>query len=441
MTSALYNSAASETTKKLYLNAEFADINFLFKKDDDFIDATKLPANKAILAVLSPVFNTMFYGSMKEKGDVKIVDADVNAFKEFLQFFYLTEVKLTMENIEAVARLADKYDIIDCVNACATFLEGQLTMDNMIWGYQLAVFLKNDALIEFCEKKIGESPKTVFVSDAFLRCDKQTLEHILELNLTCSELDIFNACLIWAKHACNQNGLDENNLENFKVQLGDCLKSIRFDEMKIDEFTMLYVSYKALFTADEFEDIMLSLTVKEYKPKIFIRNPRRYTWNRDRILYCKRKCTSGIQQKALHMPERVSFTSNNPLLLGEINTFSLVGSYNYDMHSNSVKITITELESHTFHSNSPKKILYEGIAKSWINNQMNFTLPEPILIKPQILYEIQLELSCYFSFSSSILKPIVEMDGELIIHFHRNPSLDYDNSCCSWVSQIGFNRI
>lgn len=43
---------------------------------------------------------------------VEIIDADVSVFKEFLQLFYLSEVKLTMEtsmeNIGAVARLADK---------------------------------------------------------------------------------------------------------------------------------------------------------------------------------------------------------------------------------------------------------------------------------------------------------------------------------------------
>lgn len=439
MTNTLYNSAANEVTKKLYLNEDLADIHFEFEIDEEI---KTVPANKAILSVLSPVFFTMFFGTMKEKGNVRIVDSDIIAFKEFLQFFYLSDVKLTMENIETVARLADKYDILDCVNACATFLEGQLTLDNVCWGYQLAVFLKNMALIEYCENKISESPKDIFSSDEFLRFDKETLEHILELNLTCSEVDIFKACLMWAKNSCKQNDLDENDMENLKGQLGDCLKSIRFDEMKVDEFTTLYVSYKGLFTSDEFEDIMLSLTVKEYKPKIFKQQSRHYIWNRERVLYCKRRCVSGSQQRSIQMPERITFTSNYPLLLGEICTFSTSsGSYNYDMYNNDVIVSIIELTSHTFHSNSPKKLLYEGSAKSWNNSQLNLILPKPILIKPQILYEIRLELSCYGSFSASTLKPTVEMENGLVIHFHRNPSLDYDNSSCSWVSQIGFNRI
>lgn len=439
MANALYNSAATEVTKRLYLNEEFCDIYFEFKIDEEI---HKIPANKSVLAVLSPVFSAMFFGSVKEEGNVRIVDADMMAFKEFLQFFYLSEVKLTMENIETVARLADKYDILDCVNACATFLEGQLTLDNVCWGYQLAVCLKNDALIEFCENKICEMPKNVFASDEFLRCDKETLEHILDLNLTCSEPDIFNACLMWAKNSCKQNDMDENELKNVKIQLGDCLKSIRFDEMKVDEFSALYMNHKDLFNSDEFEDIMLSLTVKEYEAKIFKRPKRQYIWNRDRVVYCKRKCVCGSQQRAIQIPERIAFTSNNPLLLGEICTFSTSsGSYNYDMYNNSVLISIREFSNHTFYSNSPKKLLYEDTTRSWNNSQLNFLLPQPILIKPNVLYEIRLELSCYGSFSSSTLKPTVEMENGIIIHFHRNPSLDYDNATCSWISQLGFNRI
>lgn len=64
----------------------------------------------------------MFYGSLKEGNVVKIVDADADSFKEFLQFFYLGEVTLTVENVEIVARLVDKYDILEAVNASAISL-------------------------------------------------------------------------------------------------------------------------------------------------------------------------------------------------------------------------------------------------------------------------------------------------------------------------------
>ncbi|XP_055309316.1 BTB/POZ domain-containing protein 6-B-like [Sitodiplosis mosellana] len=205
MAGVLKNTAASEACEKLYLNEEFADVHFVFNVDDE---GEKVPANKAILAALSPVFKAMFFGSLKEGNEVPIKDADADAFKEFLQFFCLGGVSLTMENIETVVRLADKYDVLEHVNACAVFLKRELTLDNRFWVYQLALALKNEELIKFCEGKIINSPKGVFATDAFKRCDKSTLKRMLELDLVCTEADVFYACLVWAKHACEQDDLD-----------------------------------------------------------------------------------------------------------------------------------------------------------------------------------------------------------------------------------------
>ncbi|XP_055325960.1 BTB/POZ domain-containing protein 2-like, partial [Sitodiplosis mosellana] len=274
MASALKNTAAFEACEKLYLNEEFADVHFVFNVDDE---SEKAPANKANLAVLSPVFRKMFFGSLPGKGDVEIVDADDKAFKEFHQFFYLDEVSLTMENIETVVRLTDKYDVLEYVNAFAVFLKRQLTLDNRFWLtgqalwrgavnnvtpfiHTLAVNLKNDELIEFCEGKIINSPKGVFAAEAFKRCNKSILKRILELDLVCTEADVFDACLTWTKYACEQNDLDATEAVNLRTQLGDCLKLIRFGAMASDEFYKRYMSFKVLFTREEFEDIIFSLS-------------------------------------------------------------------------------------------------------------------------------------------------------------------------------------
>lgn len=122
------NTIPSTVNQRLYLNNDFADVYFVFNEDDE---TEKVPANKVILVVQSPVFNSMFFGALKETGDVEIVYASVDEFKEFLQFFYLSQVVLTVENIKAVARLADKYDILKRVHECAGLLENQLMLYNM----------------------------------------------------------------------------------------------------------------------------------------------------------------------------------------------------------------------------------------------------------------------------------------------------------------------
>ncbi|XP_055310681.1 BTB/POZ domain-containing protein 3-like [Sitodiplosis mosellana] len=226
-----------------------------------------------------------------------------------------------MENIETVVRLADKYDVLEHVNAFAVFLKGQLTLDNMCWGYQLAVNLKNEELVEFCEDKIARSPKKIFATDAFQRCDKSILKRIIELDFTCKEIDIFDACLTWAKYACERNDLDAADAVNLRTQLGDCLNLIRFGLMIGKEFSKRYMLHKGLFTWEEFEDIMLSLTVEEYEPKFFNRNSRCYTWDTGNILRCQRKTKMGVDpKKYINTQEVTSFSSNIHLLLGEIQT-------------------------------------------------------------------------------------------------------------------------
>ncbi|XP_055319529.1 BTB/POZ domain-containing protein 6-B-like [Sitodiplosis mosellana] len=288
MTNVLKNGGASEAIAGMYLNEELADVHFIFNYDDD---VQKVPANKGILAALSPVFYAMFFGALKEKGDVEIVDADAESFKEFLQFFYRSEVTLTMENMENVVRLADIYDILEHVNASAVLLKSQPTLENLCWEYQLALCLKNEELIESCANKINRVPEIMFESDLFQRCDKNTLKRILDLDLHCKETDVFNACLSWARYACKENDLDETQMKNLKAQLGDCLQLIRFGAMTIEEFSTFAMSNDGFFTPDEYNDIMSILTVEGYEPKIFNQNRQRFTWNENAFLRCQRPHT------------------------------------------------------------------------------------------------------------------------------------------------------
>jgi len=63
------------------------DVRFLFKEDTK--DQEKeVKAHKLILAVASDVFQREFYGSMKEKEVVKIVDVDQEVFQAMVEFIY-----------------------------------------------------------------------------------------------------------------------------------------------------------------------------------------------------------------------------------------------------------------------------------------------------------------------------------------------------------------
>lgn len=78
----------------LYLKGDVAIVHFLLKNEAGEIE--RIPAHKVLLAARSDVFHRMFYGELKEKSDVTIVDASASAFKEFLQCFYMNKVQLTI---------------------------------------------------------------------------------------------------------------------------------------------------------------------------------------------------------------------------------------------------------------------------------------------------------------------------------------------------------
>lgn len=103
----LLNDCVSGENEHLYLNEDYADVHFSFKKNGN---VEKLPAHKVILAVQSGVFNKMFQS--KPKGDIKIPDTTFGDFKEILKFFYLRKVNMSIPTVR-VRRLAERYGILD----------------------------------------------------------------------------------------------------------------------------------------------------------------------------------------------------------------------------------------------------------------------------------------------------------------------------------------
>lgn len=241
------NVLAWRGSEKLYLNQRTSDVNFIFDSNVS-TNGTKIPAHKCILSASSKAFDTMFYGSLRETSDVRITNASPEAFKEFLQFFYLSTVKLTSKNVAEVMNLCKQYMLNDCINACTDFCQGMLTMDNTCWGYELAILFEQDDLKEVCEQQISENPVEIFRLNSFLNCEQNLLCHILAMDsLNCEETVVFDGCIAWAKAACILNGLNEKNMRNLRAQLGDLFYEIRFKYMTLEHFYSRYRIYEELF--------------------------------------------------------------------------------------------------------------------------------------------------------------------------------------------------
>lgn len=243
----------------LYLDSKTADVYFVVGA---YLE--RVPAHKCILAAGSSVFETMLYGSIAEKGDVLIVDATAEAFKEFLQFFYLTEYTLTARNIFDVANLCKKYDVMAGLAACESPMKNSLTIENMCTGYKVARLLELHDVIAYCEDEILENPDEIYLSPNFLQCDAELFDKILQLitspdaNTPNDFAKIIDGCMDWAKEQCKRKNFDITPA-NLKKQLHDSLHRMPFDELKADEFRQFMKTYKGFLDEADLGEIITQM--------------------------------------------------------------------------------------------------------------------------------------------------------------------------------------
>lgn len=285
------NQGLSAKLKKLYLDAATADAYFLF---EDAMKSEKIPAHKNLLAIGSDSLYAMFYRGLKREDDVndaaeevnegadktdetnsnivKIEDVSIGAFKEFLQFFYCDQVKLTMENIYEVVYLGKKYLVEECINVCERFLNESLGDDNVCIIYELAIRFDMFELQHVCEAHIAKNANAVFQSECFIECKKSVLGRILRSNtLSCAETAVFLASMEWVKAASNQEVVTKDLVNE---HLGDLFMEIRFGSMTIEELAKLTTSYGELFTRDEYQEIVQTIVLKDFQPKVFKKDAR-----------------------------------------------------------------------------------------------------------------------------------------------------------------------
>ncbi|KAH7715903.1 BTB/POZ domain-containing protein [Aphelenchoides avenae] len=110
-------------------------------------NGVEIPAHKAYLSVVSPVFAKMFEGNFREasEGRVTIENADPEDFRAVIAAAYPAKVPPTEKNVLAVLTLADRYDVASVVTLCTNFLKtasGVPLIDKFIVAEQYEIGLQ-----------------------------------------------------------------------------------------------------------------------------------------------------------------------------------------------------------------------------------------------------------------------------------------------------------
>lgn len=314
--------------EEMYLDSESADVHFSFGSADVSPPSARVPAHKRLLAAESDVFKTMFEGAATKAGgdgdgDISVTDASDEAFKDFLKFFYLSEVEVHPENVSGLMNLGHKYNVVNCVTVCVEHLKDTATAGNILIALGLAIRHSHSELMKFCEQFVVLNTHAMLESCGFLECDHQTLAYIIKQNLlACSDVQVFEACMAWVKAESKQNSLTKEIVDE---RLGDLFYEIRFGSMTHREFCNLADKYDAVLSND-FKTIVKLITLPNFQPDKFNTRPRRMQLNDwgtkvicNRIFYDGEENDEydyeGLEKITVNQEEETVFSTNKPLHL------------------------------------------------------------------------------------------------------------------------------
>lgn len=292
------------------------------------VDSVKIRAHRCVLAAISPKYKAQLYATELDKDNIKVDGITAAAFDEFLRFFYFDKIDLTFANIGAVLDLAKQSLVKDFEEMCVYFLTQTIAVDNVCTIYRLAILHDIEELIELCVQKISKNTNEMFATDDFVQCDRNVLSHILNLeSFCCRESDVFDACIAWARAACERKSIDAEKSENLRAELRDLIYQVRFASMTLKEFVKRQKSLAGLFTPNEFEEIIYIISKIWFKSDSFIQTPRERCSN---LVACDFECNrvlsyrenNGVLSTAFYRP--IDFTcSCNFYLVG----FALISAW------------------------------------------------------------------------------------------------------------------
>lgn len=404
--------------QSLYLNPHGADV--WFKINDE-----RVPGHKLILSAMSPYYSKMFYGSLPENSEVNMTDAvrSVESFKEFLKFMYTLQPNLTMNNIEDVISLAKQSLSDECMSVCGVFLRKSLTTENMFRIYQVALLYDIHNLKAICEDEICVVAEKVLRSSSLLEFPYDYLHMVLKRDaLACEEVDIFNACIAWAKAACKRLNLDPSNGVCLRDQLRASVYQIRFTSMSTKEASDCIRLCPGLFTADELEEIICMVAQEDkFQPKQFNWTPRYFDLNcyKGRNLQFSRvkkyRFITEVKRR-----ETTRFSCNRRVLLKSI--YCEIDSLERPL----VHVTIKESRDNENEIDRYDQRLIVHFAEQVNRNyKAEIVLNKSILLRPMYHYDICIEFDSsllrYTSiYTHGILATKKRIDHDIVFHFEPN---------------------
>lgn len=411
-----------EVNSKLYhfdsffMDESTADVTFECGPENE--TPVNVPAHRLVLAACSPVFKTMFYGSLPEKSQIRLTDTTADGFKEFLQFFYLNRVKLTIENAPEVINLVKKYELNDILDLCSKFICRELAIDPRIdqlcEGFELAMRFDLPQLKLYCDTEFANNPVEFLESESFLECSPTILKMILQKDeLKCYVDLLFRQCLKWARNAWKQreNSDKEPTLPQLREQLDDYIDLIEFSSMDIEEITTLFEEFGNFFSEKDLIGINRILSAKYAIPQFQEKELRCCLFKEKNLRFdgfVPKECTAAEQVMVFQSSTTVFLVGYDCLrifknwLTEPLPIWLTIVRKSANVDSDTGKNSDTEKESDAGKERDKDVILFRDKLSCTEYSKFDYVMTErldslsvPIAIEPNIKYEIRVKIPSF----------------------------------------------
>ncbi|XP_055917225.1 uncharacterized protein LOC129949661 [Eupeodes corollae] len=202
----------SSRYEELLLSENHSDCVFIVGKSE-------FRCHKLILSTASPVFDAMFFGSMREKDAIEIRDMNANIFQKLIYYVYTGRVNLEEESIEDVFELyygAEKYLLSDLIEGCLNAVKQKLRFDNILPALELGFYLNLEPLLQVCTHFfthccLNDMQFMTYLKNNYFHVNKDCIKAIIAHNKDLKYLIWF--VFEWCHHECEYLGLKQNDCD------------------------------------------------------------------------------------------------------------------------------------------------------------------------------------------------------------------------------------
>ncbi|CAC5401246.1 BTBD3_6 [Mytilus coruscus] len=246
------NKTLPECMMYMLKNEIICDVTFLVGEN-----CKPIKAHRYMLCSRSPVFHTMFQGSMPETNNINVPDIDENTFDLVLKYIYSDEIEITNENVRDILYAADKYMLSRVKQKCSDLLKKTARSSDAVVALSTASQFHLGVLQRESLQFIESNTKACLASVHASNLSKECVEIILQSDyLSCTETDICKFFLTWTDKFIEAANV-ERNPENLRSVVGNLLYLIRFPLVDKTYFSQ-FVSHTGILTLPEIVNVFRS---------------------------------------------------------------------------------------------------------------------------------------------------------------------------------------